>query len=206
VETGRSPCRHPRPGPSRCRGSSQRIRPLVTEVNRQLTTAHHNRDLPALLGWVTTTGAASAALTHALSAAGQASRLLTRPVRRTGPWRGSDPARETGTVPAPRKFDEETRARAVRMYADRLRDHKESKLAARKHVGELLDVKPATLRNWIEAAEREEHPSDGGATGSAESEEMRALRRRVAELERANEILKTASAFFAQAELDRRLK
>ena len=37
-------------------------------------------------------------------------------------------------MPAPRKFDEETRARAVRLYADRLRDHRESKLAARKHV------------------------------------------------------------------------
>jgi hypothetical protein len=41
---------------------------------------------------------------------------------------------------APRKFDEETRARAVRLYQDRLRDHGESKLAARKHVGALLDI------------------------------------------------------------------
>ncbi len=48
---------------------------------------------------------------------------------------------------APRKFDEETRARAVRLYTDRLCDHGESKLAARRHVGQLLDVKPATLRN-----------------------------------------------------------
>ena len=48
---------------------------------------------------------------------------------------------------APRKFDEETRARAVRLYTDRLRDHGESKLTARKHVGALLDIKPATLRN-----------------------------------------------------------
>jgi transposase len=43
---------------------------------------------------------------------------------------------------APRKFDEETRARAVRLYQDRLRDHGESKLAARKHVGRLLDINP----------------------------------------------------------------
>jgi transposase len=92
------------------------------------------------------------------------------------------------------------------MYADRLRDHKESKLAARKRVGELLDVNPATLRNWIEAAERAEQPVDGGSSDGVSPEEVRALRRRVAELERANEILKTASAFFAQAELDRRLK
>jgi transposase-like protein len=41
---------------------------------------------------------------------------------------------------------------------------------------------------------------------SAESEELKSLRRENAELRRANEILKTASAFFAQAELDRRLK
>jgi transposase-like protein len=59
-------------------------------------------------------------------------------------------------VPAPRKFDEETRARAVRLYADRLRDHGESKLAARKHVGELLDINLATIRNWVEAEERAE--------------------------------------------------
>jgi transposase len=131
---------------------------------------------------------------------------VARAVRRPGSWRGSDPARETGTVPAPRKFDDETRARAVRMYADCLRDHKESKLAARKHVGELLDVNPATLRNWIEAAECGEQPAGNGSAGPSESEEMRSLRRRVAELERANEILKTASAFLAQAELDRRLK
>ena len=60
---------------------------------------------------------------------------------------------------APRKFDEETRARAVRLYPDRLRDHGESKLAARRHVGELLDIKPATLRNWIEAEERAARPA-----------------------------------------------
>ena len=105
---------------------------------------------------------------------------------------------------APRKFDEETRARAVRLYADRLRAHGESKLAARTHVGELLDINPATLRNWVEAAERTVGPD---ATGLADdAAELRRLRQENAELRRANEILKTASAFFAQAELDRRLK
>lgn len=48
------------------------------------------------------------------------------------------------------KFGQETRERAVRMYEDRLASHDESKLAARKHVGALLDINPATLRNWIE--------------------------------------------------------
>ena len=102
---------------------------------------------------------------------------------------------------APRKFDQEFRERAVRMYRDRLAEGGESKLGARRHVGLLLDVNPATLRNWVEDVER----VDGvraPASRQADSEEVRALKRRVAELERANEILKTASAFFA-AELDR---
>ena len=105
---------------------------------------------------------------------------------------------------APRRYDGEFRERAVRMYREKLAEGTESKLGARKHVGSLLDVNPATLRNWIEEGERA-----GGrpaAARSSESEEVRALKKRVAELERANEILKTASAFFAQAELDRRLK
>jgi transposase-like protein len=110
-------------------------------------------------------------------------------------------------MPAPRKFDEETRARAVRLYLDRLRDHGESKLAARRQVGELLDIAPATLRNWIEAEERTTRPAGpDAADSSADAVELRRLRQENAELRRANEILKTASAFFAQAELDRRLK
>jgi transposase-like protein len=107
-------------------------------------------------------------------------------------------------MPVPRKFDEETRARAVRMYQERRRDHGESKLAARRRVGELLDINPATLRNWIEREEIDSGVRPG--VSSAESEELKSLRRENAELRRANEILKTASAFFAQAELDRRLK
>ena len=76
---------------------------------------------------------------------------------------------------------------------------------ARRHVGALLDLNPETLRNWAEERDRVES-GRSPAPRSAESEEVRALRRRVAELERANEILKTSAAFFAQAELDRRLK
>jgi len=108
-------------------------------------------------------------------------------------------------VSAPRKYDQEFRDRAVRMYRDRLAEPGESKLGARRHVGSLLDVNQATLRNWVE----ERYSSDGTRAGSGrsnESEEIRALKKRVAELERANEILKTSAAFFAQAELDRRLK
>ena len=106
---------------------------------------------------------------------------------------------------APRKYDQEFRDRAVRMYRDRLAEPGESKLGARRHVGSLLDLNQATLRNWVE----DRYDVDGTGAGSRrsnESEEIRALKKRVAELERANEILKKASAYFAQAELDRRVK
>ena len=52
---------------------------------------------------------------------------------------------------APRKFDEETRARAIRLYDDRLRDHGESQLAARTHVGQLLGINPGTVPVTIQA-------------------------------------------------------
>ena len=82
---------------------------------------------------------------------------------------------------APRKFDEETRARAVRLYQDRLRDHGESQLAARRHVGQLLDINPATLRNWIEDDERAARPAGTNATDSADdAAELRRLRQEVA--------------------------
>ena len=51
---------------------------------------------------------------------------------------------------APRKYDTETRARAVRMYRDRLTDYGESMIEARRQVGALLDINPSTLRSWIE--------------------------------------------------------
>jgi transposase len=107
-------------------------------------------------------------------------------------------------VPAPRKYDPETMARAVRMYQDRLDEHGESKLTARKAVGELLGINPATLRNWAEREEIDTGVRPG--TTSADAAELARLRKENAELRRANEILKTASAFFAQAELDRRLR
>ena len=104
---------------------------------------------------------------------------------------------------APWKFDTETRERAVRMYADRLADG-EPKATARRRVGELLDINPATLRNWVETAEAAARPVE--ASGLSLADEVARLTRENGELRRANEILKTASAFFAQAELDRRLR
>jgi transposase len=67
-----------------------------------------------------------------------------------------------------------------------------------------LGVNAETLRNWVAQAE-----VDAGAragTTTAEAQRVAELEREVRELRRANEILRTASAFFAQAELDRRLK
>jgi hypothetical protein len=49
---------------------------------------------------------------------------------------------------APRKYDQEFWDRAVRMYRDRFAEGNDSKLGARRHVGSLLDLNPATLRNW----------------------------------------------------------
>ena len=105
---------------------------------------------------------------------------------------------------APRKYDAETMARAVRMYRDRLTERGESKLAARRAVGSLLGINPATLRNWVDREEIDTGARAGTTTEDAA--ELARLRRENAELRRANEILKTASAFFAQAELDRRLR
>lgn len=71
-------------------------------------------------------------------------------------------------------------------------------------VGKQLGINPETLRNWVNQAE-----IDGGrrpGTTSEEAARIAALERENRELRRANEILKTASAFFAAAELDRRLK
>jgi transposase len=108
-------------------------------------------------------------------------------------------------MPAPRKYDQETRDRAVRMYQDRRRDFPaESALQARRRVGELLDVKPETLRGWIERVEIDAGER-AGVPSSVEGR-IKELERENAELRRANEILKTASAFFAAAELDRRLR
>ena len=108
-------------------------------------------------------------------------------------------------MPAPRKYNQETRDRAVRMYLDRRRDFpEESALKARRRVGELLDVKAATLRGWIERVEID--AGERAGIPSAVETELKELQRENAELRRANEILKTASAFFAAAELDRKLR
>lgn len=106
-------------------------------------------------------------------------------------------------MPAPKKYDDETQARAVRMYADRIATGDISQVRARQEVGQLLGINPSTLRNWIRR-DLGEGVTPAAGTERADDELAR-LRRENAQLRRANEILKTASAFFAAAELDRRL-
>jgi transposase-like protein len=91
------------------------------------------------------------------------------------------------------------------MYQERRRDFPgESVLQARRRVGELLDIKPDTLRGWVERVEIDAGQRLG--VPSSVDARIKDLERENAELRRANEILKTASAFFAAAELDRRLR
>lgn len=106
-------------------------------------------------------------------------------------------------MPALKKYDEETQARAVRMYLDRIEEGGVSQRAARIEVSSLLGVNEQTLRNWVRRDHGEGTTPPPGA--EAEGAEVTRLRRENAQLRRANEILKTASAFFAAAELDRKL-
>ncbi len=105
---------------------------------------------------------------------------------------------------APKKHDQETQERAVRMYVDRFAEGDISQRAAREEVGGLLGVNPSTLRNWIRR-ELGEGVTPAVKPGEVVDAEVARLRKENAQLRRANEILKTASAFFAAAELDRKL-
>ena len=104
---------------------------------------------------------------------------------------------------APRKYPEELRERAIRLAVDLRRDPA-TKSGALRRVGEQLGINPDTLRNWVQQAEVDEGHRPGVTT--AEARRIAELEREVRELRRANEILRTASAFFAAAELDRKLK
>jgi len=104
---------------------------------------------------------------------------------------------------APRKYPDELRERAVRMAVDLRRDPA-TRSGALKRVADQLGINPETLRNWVIQAEVDEGHRPGVTT--EESQRITELEREVRELRRANEILRTASAFFASAELDRKLK
>ena len=101
------------------------------------------------------------------------------------------------------KFSPEVRERAVRM----VQEHREaypSLWAAVQSIAPKMGCVPQTLLTWVQRQEVDAGVRDGVTT--ADAKRVRELERENKELRRANEILKLASAFFAQAELDRRLK
>ena len=101
------------------------------------------------------------------------------------------------------KFSPEVRERAVRMVREHQDEH-ESQWAAICSIAGKIGCTPETLRLWVRQAERDGGEREGLTT--PERERLKALEREVRELRQANEILRKASAYFAQAELDRRFK
>ena len=101
------------------------------------------------------------------------------------------------------KFSPEVRERAVRMVLEHGGDHA-SHWAAIGSIAGKIGCTAETLRRWVRQAERDQGLRAGSTT--AEQERIKALERENRELRQANEILRKASACFAQAELDRRSK
>ena len=101
------------------------------------------------------------------------------------------------------KFSPEVRERAVRMVQEH-RGEYPSLWAAVESIAPKIGCVPQTLLEWVKRVEVDSGIREGITT--SEAQRVKDLEREVKELRRANEILKLASAFFAQAELDRRLK
>lgn len=101
------------------------------------------------------------------------------------------------------KFSPEMRERAVRMVQEHRSEHP-SQWAAIESIAAKVGCVAQTLHIWVKQHEIDAGQRDGVST--AEAQRIKELERENRELRKANEILKLASAFFAQAELDRRLK
>ena len=98
------------------------------------------------------------------------------------------------------RYSPEVRERAVRLVREQTPHHR-SQWAAISAIAPKLGCTTETLRRWVREAERATGERPGPTR--AEADRVQALEREVRELRRANEILRTASAFFAAAELDR---
>ncbi len=101
------------------------------------------------------------------------------------------------------KFSPEVRERAVRLVREQRSEHP-SMWAAIESIAPMIGCTPQTLHEWVKRDQVDHGERDGVTTD--ERERLKALEREVKELRRANEILKVASAFFAQSELDLRFK
>jgi transposase len=101
------------------------------------------------------------------------------------------------------RYSPEVRERGVRMVLEHQHEHP-SQWAAIRSIASKLGCTSETLRKWVRQSERDAGRRPG--LTSEEKDRVKDLEREVKELRRANEILRKASAFFAQAELDRRPK
>ncbi len=97
------------------------------------------------------------------------------------------------------RYSTEVRERAVRLFKEHAHEHP-SRWAAIQSIAGKIGCTAQTLETWVRKSE------PAGKSASVEADRVKALERENAELRRANEILRKASAYFAQAELDRRGK
>ena len=103
----------------------------------------------------------------------------------------------------PSRYSSEVRERSVRMVLEHQGEH-DSQWAAIGSIAAKIGCTAETLRKWVRQTERDQGRRPGLTT--EERERLKQLERENRELRRANEILRKASAYFAQAELDRRPK
>ncbi len=100
----------------------------------------------------------------------------------------------------PIRYSAEVRERAVRLVLEQAKEYT-TQWAAIVSVAEKFGCSAETLRNWVRVAEREQNPEQRSL--QVERERIKELERENRQLKQANEILRKAAAFFAQAELDR---
>jgi len=103
----------------------------------------------------------------------------------------------------PSRYSSEVKERAVRMVIEHEGEYR-SRWAAIKSIASKIGCSAEVLRKWVMQAERDQGLRPGLSTD--ERARLKELERENFELRRANEILRKASAYFAQAELDRRAK